>query len=499
MIVSRALFPVSSGFSAISQLHARLDKLQTQLSTGKRFDSLSSLGNDRIYDLTVRARIGRIDAFKANVDTINLRLDFFDNAITRLDEIEADSRAAVASGGIGADGLNKVTAQELAHARLDEVLTLLGSEINGRYLFGGDKTDANPVVNVNTLLNGDATRDGLTTLIAQRKQADAGAGGLGRLTTTVNTDTAYLTEDGIHPFGFKLASVSTTGANITVNQPAGAPQELSVQIGGATSDGDQISVTLNLPDGKQHTLTLTAVTGTPIGANEFQIGGSANATALNFQAALNTQLTTATNSVLAAQSVYAAAESMIPSHGNSATRVDGPPYDSATAMIAADPADTVIWYTGSESATSPRQTVRGRVDETTFVNYGVQANEEGLAALVSSLAAMAVETYPSSDPDANARYNAMAQGQLTRLSESNNSKPGSIEVIALELGVARSTVGNASERHKAYANQLETLLAEIEQAPLEEVAAELLMLQTRLQASYQTTANISQLTLVNYL
>ena len=43
------------------------------------------------------------------------------------------------------------------------------------------------------------------------------------------------------------------------------------------------------------------------------------------------------------------------------------------------------------------------------------------------------------------------------------------------------------------------MLAEIETVPQEEVAMEMLALQTRLQASYEATSLISQLSLVNYL
>ena len=46
---------------------------------------------------------------------------------------------------------------------------------------------------------------------------------------------------------------------------------------------------------------------------------------------------------------------------------------------------------------------------------------------------------------------------------------------------------------------LEDLLQGIEQAPQEEVAAQILALQTRLQASLQTTAMLYQLSIVQYL
>ena len=58
---------------------------------------------------------------------------------------------------------------------------------------------------------------------------------------------------------------------------------------------------------------------------------------------------------------------------------------------------------------------------------------------------------------------------------------------------------DAKERQQQRKMTLEDLLQGIEQAPQEEVAAQILALQTRLQASLQTTAMLYQLSIVNYL
>ena len=50
-------------------------------------------------------------------------------------------------------------------------------------------------------------------------------------------------------------------------------------------------------------------------------------------------------------------------------------------------------------------------------------------------------------------------------------------------------MNDAKERQQESKNMLETMLQGIEQAPQEEVAAQILMLQTRLQASLQTTVD----------
>ena len=65
------------------------------------------------------------------------------------------------------------------------------------------------------MLNGAAGKAGFKQVAAERQQADVGDG-LGRLTLTGAADTVTLTEDGEHPFGFKLSTLTTSSAAITL-------------------------------------------------------------------------------------------------------------------------------------------------------------------------------------------------------------------------------------------------------------------------------------------
>ncbi len=612
MIVGKSLYPIGTSFSSVLNMQDRMENLQVQLSTGKKAHSLSELGNDRNFDMTIRSRQSRIEAFQSNISMVNLRLDFLSNSMERLDEIEADSRGTVASGGIGSQGSNMITTKTLASARLDEVMVLLNSEINGRYLFGGSFSDTPPVASFSEIMDGEGGRDGFKTVVNERKLADAGVDGKGRLvnstlpastssifgggvdgsellndaeigfadgetfslsgggfapvniaftnvggattgalldigvadvnafvaeinsqagatiaavengeivitandlTNSIVTggtattgladvdarlDTVSLSEDGAHPFGYKLSTLSSSSGAVSLTSPAGDPAALSVQFTANPSSDETISIGLTLPDGENHIIEFKAVNGVPANAGEFQIGIDENATAANFSQAISDELSRISTIELEASSTYAAADNFFNAQGDDVLRVDGPPFDSATSYKNATSSDTVFWYTG-EDTSNARQSVVGRIDETTKVNYGVQANETGFVDLVRALSALSVEDYPSGDTSANDRFSEMASKQLTRLAESNNTKAGSIELISLELGIAKSSLGSAKERHTNYSVQLTNMLAEIEEAPIEEVAMELLSLQTRLQASYQTMSAVSQLTLVNFI
>ena len=495
--VAKTMFPLANGIKNITDMKARYDKLQTQLATGEKATTLAEMGSDRYFDLALRQRLARMDGYQQSISVVNLRLEALDSVMTRLDTIEGDARAAALSGGGGTSGLNFQTAPTLAMSRFDEVLTLLNTDVAGRFMFGGNKTDKNPVGMPKDIMNGVGARAGFKQVAAERKLADLGPDQQGRLDVTVATNTVTLAEENT-VFGMKLSGVTTTSANISVTAPSGSPASLTVQFGATLpTAGEKVQVNFTLPDGTEEQVMLVATTGTP-GPGEFQIGADADATAASFQTALTASVKDLAQTRMVSASAYAAAENFFNGQGTPVQRVDGPPYDTATGTIAGTNANTMLWYTGEDSA-DPRSTVTARVGEGTTVNYGVQANELGFVNLIQTLAALAVQDFPDSDPTSAVRYTSMMERQATRLADTKDNNPGSLAAITVELGLAQSTTGAITERHTAHSAQLTNMLEDIENAPTETIAMEILALKTRLEASYQTTALLSQLSLVNYI
>jgi len=273
---------------------------------------------------------------------------------------------------------------------------------------------------------------------------------------------------------------------------------MDITINTQPNAGEKIFVTLTMPDSTSKTIELQATTANPPGDGNFTIGATTADTATNFQTALQASLTQQTQTELNAASVFAAADNFFNGNGETVQRVDGPPFDSATSLVNATSTNTVSWYDGSSSS-DVRNSVSARVGDSAKVNYGVEGNESGFLELVRSLAAVAVETFSTTDTTSAGRYDALTDRQVTRLSESNNNSPGSIEVITMELGVVRKAMGNYSELNVNYQYQMETVLAKMENVSIEEVAIQLQTMQIRLQASYQTMSILSELTMVNYM
>jgi hypothetical protein len=296
-----------------------------------------------------------------------------------------------------------------------------------------------------------------------------------------------------------LASVSSTLTNGTVSGPAGSPPSLTVDLsGGQPNAGDAVTLRFNLPDGTSQNLTLTATTDSPPGANQFTIGGTPSATAANLQAALTASVgTLASTSLTAASAVVASNQFFDGSSTNPPQRVNGPPFDTATGMIAGTSSNTVIWYTGESGSDPARTTATAHVDPTLTVNYGARANEDGIRNLVQNVATLAAVTVAPADP--NAADLSLALNQ--RLAANLNGTAGGQTLVNVESDLANAQVSlsAAKTRHQQTTATLTDYLQKITGVSQEEVGTQLLTLQTRMQASMQTTAMLFQTSLVNYL
>ena len=71
--------------------------------------------------------------------------------------------------------------------------------------------------------------------------------------------------------------------------------------------------------------------------------------------------------------------------------------------------------------------------------------------------------------------------------------------IATELATAANAMNSAKDRHQQTSSTLNSFLDQVQNAQPEDVGAQLLALQTRMQATMQTTAMLSKISLVNFL
>lgn len=117
--------------------------------------------------------------------------------------------------------------------------------------------------------------------------------------------------------------------------------------------------------------------------------------------------------------------------------------------------------------------------------------------VLTNFAALTAASFPTGDPTSRDRYAAMAQRISTNLAVTDGVP--SVQDMVTDMSQAKASLGSAATRVKATTTQLQDTIDGIETADPTETATKLMAVQTRLQASYQTTATIAKLSLVNFL
>ncbi|MGL5363421.1 MAG: hypothetical protein ACRDBH_11105 [Bosea sp. (in: a-proteobacteria)] len=482
---------------------AQLDNLQRQLATGKASESYGGLGIDRRISLDIHAKVSVIDGWQSGIERGNLRITMMAQSVERFSKMTQEAKGDIRPGSYVQTASGQTIGQMLSAEKLQQSVDLLNIDIEGRYMFSGRTTDTKPVVSYDLMMNGDgAGRAGIKQMISERKLADTGVSGLGRLIVAGAGTNVTLDEEATNPaYGFKISGgVSSTPA-ITTAFTAGPPANLTTSVVGTPAQGDTVRIKLNLFDGTTTEITLEARNASSPGPAEtsFTIGATPAATAANLQASLTAAMTREAQTSLSASSSIIAATNFF--NGTPTTpplRVPGPGFATAVAAPTAGTAlNTVIWYQGDHAATPPRTTAPLQIDASQMVGTGARANEQAFRIGMAQFAALAAETFSATDVNARDRYEALAQRGRSNLSYQNGVQAPS--EIAVELATAQTAMKNAKERHSATKIYLTAANSKIEDASVEEVASSILTLQTRLQASYQTTSILSRLSLTEYL
>jgi flagellar hook-associated protein 3 FlgL len=178
-------------------------------------------------------------------------------------------------------------------------------------------------------------------------------------------------------------------------------------------------------------------------------------------------------------------------------RVSGSPLSSATSLVSGTPANTISWYTGEAGQGSARATATARVDQSVTVQYGARANEAAIRSQLQTLAVFAAVTTSVANPNAAGQVSALSQ----RVAQNLARQPGqqTIMDIQSDFATAQMSMKNAASRQTQAQGMLQGIVDQAESVSPDQVATEILALQTNLQASYQTTSMLSQLTLTKYL
>lgn len=273
-----------------------------------------------------------------------------------------------------------------------------------------------------------------------------------------------------------LATNFAPGDTITVNG-----KQISFVAAGAT--GNQLNVT----DSVQTLLSkIDAITGT---STPSTISGGV--ITLHTDAAASLSVTSSNAAAFAALGFGGTVTATQPP-----LRVGGSPLGSATTLVNGS-ANTVAWYTGNSGPGTARASSTVRIDQSQTVQFGAQANEQAIRSAIQSIAVFAAVTFSPSGINSAAQSAALSSRTVTNLTPQTGQQ--TFQDIQTDLANAQSTMKDATARQTQTQTALQNLVDQTEGISQNQVASEILALQTSLQASYQTTALLAQLSLTKFL
>lgn len=528
--------------SGILNLRSQLDTLTQQLSSGKVGNTYADLGSGASLSIALRAQITSVGAYADTATNLNTRIGVANLSLQRLVAIGSEVKGAAVSAGGNFDNTGQTPAQKTASLDFFDSVDMLNAKSGDRYLFSGRATDTAPVAPADQIMNGNgAAIAGLKQVIAERNAADLGVNNNGRVGTAVGTSTTsvVITEEEptpappqtAQPFGMKASAISTTIAGATVTQPVDLPatpvtipptvpatpvqKSMSIDLNGAVPNvGDQVKVTFTMPDGTTEDIVLTASDQTPLPANSFAIGqadptavppvSASETTAANLNAALGSAMKDLANGPMVAASSIEAGDNFF---DQPPMRVGGTPLGAATTLVAGDASNTVIWYHG-EQDTAANGAARGssvsQIDTSISVQYGARADEQALRNQLQNVAvfaAVAVDPNKLTDADYAKNANAQIAALSQRVAKNLADVPGqqTVQNIQADFAGAQAAIKSSTDRQTQTKAMAQTMLDSIEGINNDEVATKILALQTALQASYQTTSTLYQMSLVKFL
>jgi len=235
---------------AIFESRDLLTDLQEQLATGRKVKTYGDIGVGRNQVLSMRSELSQISSYQSTIEQTDVRLDVMLLSLNRLRELASETKSDALEAGFELQASGQTVYQIEVGARFDEVVGLLNTNIGDRHLFSGREAETRPVLPSSEILNGTGTKIGFKQIVSERRQADLGADGLGRLVLT-------------GPEASVTGSVVGTPGNIG----GVASAQVTIDIGGTPQNFD-------ISDGGLDTLAaLEAAIDTAFGANVATIVG----------------------------------------------------------------------------------------------------------------------------------------------------------------------------------------------------------------------------------
>lgn len=128
----------------MGRVQLSLATLNRQISSGLKADTFDQMAGIVERVSSYETKLSNIDVYLSNSNSIKARLNTMDQSVSEVQDVATQfaSLLALRRNPAASSGLNFV---QQASSLLDTVVQSLNVSVEGRYLFGGSKTDTQPI------------------------------------------------------------------------------------------------------------------------------------------------------------------------------------------------------------------------------------------------------------------------------------------------------------------------------------------------------------------
>ncbi|MBW2015443.1 MAG: flagellar hook-associated protein FlgL [Deltaproteobacteria bacterium] len=133
--------------SNLSKTSTEMLRANQVVSSGKRINRLSDDPVGLVAVLDLRSSQAHVEQLERNINMGKSWLNMGESALTQIEDLLSQTKALCVQMANGTqDATQRRNAATVVDGRLRQIISLANTQVNGRYIFGGTRTDTQPFV-----------------------------------------------------------------------------------------------------------------------------------------------------------------------------------------------------------------------------------------------------------------------------------------------------------------------------------------------------------------
>src|ERR1700735_3756696 len=143
----------------VNNMNNQLNTLSTELGTNQAAQTYSGLGSQAGVALSLNAQLSAIPGYTSAATTASTTLSLAQPVPTQpRDSSTAVQQSIGNQGAFSLDNNGQTSTQASAATELDQILSVLNTQVGGNYLFSGNAVNQPSVASTNDILNGNGAQ-----------------------------------------------------------------------------------------------------------------------------------------------------------------------------------------------------------------------------------------------------------------------------------------------------------------------------------------------------